>query len=63
MNVLPLDGNHIIVQSEQTELMKLFEQHWFTPVPVRYRHPRLLAGGFHCATLDIRRKGGCEEYF
>jgi hypothetical protein len=30
---------------------------------LKLRHSRMLAGGFHCVTLDIRREGSMESYF
>ena len=30
---------------------------------LRLRHSRMMGGGFHCVTLDIRRKGTLERYF
>jgi glycine amidinotransferase/scyllo-inosamine-4-phosphate amidinotransferase 1 len=32
------------------------EQHKFTVIPQELRHSRTLGGGFHCVTLDTRRK-------
>jgi glycine amidinotransferase len=55
MNVLSLDEHHVVVQDIQLPLIRNLERKGFTPVPVRWRHGRSLGGGFHCATLDIRR--------
>jgi glycine amidinotransferase len=55
MNVLSLDEHHVVVQDIQLPLIRNLERKGFTPVPVRWRHRRSLGGGFHCATLDIRR--------
>lgn len=63
MNVLSLDQRHVLVQDIQVPLMRDLEKNGFTPVPCRWRHGRSLGGGFHCVTLDIRRKGGLEDYF
>ena len=32
-------------------------------VPLKLRHSRMLGGGFHCVTLDTRRRGTMESYF
>jgi glycine amidinotransferase len=61
-NVLSLDQDRVVVQSEQTDLMRRLERHGFTPVPCRWRHGRLVGGGFHCLTLDVRRAGVLEDY-
>jgi glycine amidinotransferase len=55
MNVLSLDEHHVVVQDIQLPLIRNLERKGFTPIPVRWRHGRSLGGGFHCATLDIRR--------
>jgi glycine amidinotransferase len=62
INVLSLDGDHILVQDIQEPLIRDLEKAGFTPVPLRWRHGRSLGGGFHCVTLDIRRRGGLESY-
>jgi glycine amidinotransferase len=31
------------------------------PVPFRDAYP--FGGGLHCATGDVQRDGGCEDYF
>lgn len=62
MNVLSLDQEHVVVQDIQEPLIRDLEKHGFTPVPCRWRHGRSLGGGFHCLTLDIRRRGGLEDY-
>lgn len=63
INVLSLDGDHILVQDIQEPLIQDLEKAGFTPVPLRWRHGRTLGGGFHCVTLDVRRRGGLETYF
>jgi glycine amidinotransferase len=62
LNVLSIDGEHIIVNSLCPELINFLEQNGFTPVPVRHRHRRIFAGGFHCFTLDTVREGDCNDY-
>jgi glycine amidinotransferase len=61
-NVLSLDEERVVVQSQQTDLMRRLERHGFTPAPCRWRHGRLVGGGFHCLTLDVRRAGTLEDY-
>lgn len=62
MNVLSIDEERVIVDSEETALMKLLEDRGLTPIPCRFRHGRLIGGGFHCNTLDVRRRGQVEDY-
>ena len=55
-NVLSIDGDKIIVNALSPQLIKCLEQNGFTPIPVRHRHRRIFGGGFHCFTLDVKRK-------
>jgi glycine amidinotransferase len=34
----------------------------FTPIPCNFRHFNSFGGSFHCATLDVRRRGKLESY-
>jgi N-dimethylarginine dimethylaminohydrolase len=44
-------------------LIKLLEKNGLDVLPLKLRHSRMMGGGFHCVTLDIRRKGTLERYF
>lgn len=55
MNVLSIDPQKVMVSSTYIPLIRVLEQHGFTPVPVQLRHRRLFGGGFHCITLDTIR--------
>ncbi len=63
MNVFSIDPQHVMVDRRQDKLMKIFEQHGITPVPIRLRHPYTHGGGIHCATLDTVRESKLESYF
>jgi glycine amidinotransferase/scyllo-inosamine-4-phosphate amidinotransferase 1 len=56
LNMLVLDPHTVIVDRHQTQLIQTLEQHKFTVIPLELRHSRTLGGGFHCVTLDTRRK-------
>jgi glycine amidinotransferase/scyllo-inosamine-4-phosphate amidinotransferase 1 len=56
LNMLVLDPHTVVVDQHQTQLIQLLEQHKFTVIPQELRHSRTLGGGFHCVTLDTRRK-------
>ncbi|MFE1559104.1 hypothetical protein ACFW6V_29475, partial [Streptomyces sp. NPDC058734] len=51
-----------VVDRRQTELIKLLEKHGTDVLPLQLTHSRTLGGGFHCATLDVRRTGSLETY-
>lgn len=56
LNMLVLDPHTVIVDRHQASLIKLLEKYQFTVIPLELRHSRTLGGGFHCVTLDTRRK-------
>jgi glycine amidinotransferase len=62
MNILSVDPNTVICDSGQEPLMRELEKHNIDCVPVQFRHAMTLSGGIHCATLDLRRRGGLESY-
>lgn len=62
MNTLMLDQERVFVESNELELIRLFEKEGFTPIPVPFRTMNTFGGGFHCATLDLRRRGPLETY-
>jgi glycine amidinotransferase len=63
MNTLMLDPERVFVEAGEIELIRLFEKEGFTPIPIPFRTVNTFGGGFHCATLDIRRRGQIEDYF
>ena len=62
MNILSVDPTTVIVGDDQTNLIRVLEQQGFTVAPVKMRHAQTLSGGLHCTTLDLRRRGGLEDY-
>jgi glycine amidinotransferase len=62
INVLSIDEDKVVVNKAAKGVIRLLERHGFTPVPVTFRHGRILGGAFHCVTLDIRRRGECETF-
>jgi glycine amidinotransferase len=63
LNVLSIDEKRVIVEAEEQPLIDFRKRHRFEPIPVRLRNFGSLGGGFHCATSDIRRRGGLMSYF
>jgi N-dimethylarginine dimethylaminohydrolase len=56
MNMLVIDPHTVIVDKNQSELIKTLENWHFTVIPLELRHSRTLGGGFHCVTLDLLRQ-------
>jgi glycine amidinotransferase len=63
MNVLMIDERRVIVDPHHTRMMRALERWGFEPVPCPFLHYAAFGGAFHCATLDIRRRGRLESYF
>jgi glycine amidinotransferase len=63
MNVLMLDEKRVVVEQSQTSMIKALEGWGFEPIPCPFMNYKMFGGGFHCATLDIRRRGTLQSYF
>lgn len=63
MNILMLDEKRVLVEREEVGMIELFKKNGFKPIPCNFTHFNSFGGAFHCATLDIRRRGKLESYF
>lgn len=63
MNVLSIDTKRVVVEESQKSMIRALKDWGFDPIPCAFRHYSPFGGAFHCATLDIRRKGGLASYF
>ena len=63
MNLLSINPNLAVVDQDQTGLIKLLEKQGIDVIPFKLRHSKMMGGGFHCITLDIRRAGTLQRYF
>ena len=63
MNAFSISPNLVVVDRNQPTLIKLLEKHGLDVIPLKLRHSKLLGGGPHCVTLDVRRKGTLDRYF
>jgi N-dimethylarginine dimethylaminohydrolase len=63
MNAFSINPQLVVVDRNQTSLIKLLEKRGFDVIPLRLRHAKMMGGGPHCVTLDIRRRGKLERYF
>jgi N-dimethylarginine dimethylaminohydrolase len=63
MNAFSIGPNLIVVDGNQPTLIKLLEKHGLDVIPLKLRHSKMLGGGPHCVTVDVRRKGKLERYF
>ncbi len=63
INVLMLDEKRVIVEKDQEPLIKAFKDWGFEPIPCPFINFVPFGGSFHCATLDVRRRGELKSYF
>jgi N-dimethylarginine dimethylaminohydrolase len=63
MNLFSINPNLVVVDEDQTALIKLLEKHGLDVIRLKLRHSKMLGGGYHCVTLDIRRTGTLQRYF
>jgi glycine amidinotransferase len=63
INVLMLDEKRVIVEKSQPSMQKALRDWGFEPIPCSLLHFAPFGGSFHCATLDVRRRGTLQSYF
>jgi N-dimethylarginine dimethylaminohydrolase len=63
MNLFSLGPDTVVVDGYQKALIALLESKGLEVIPLTLRHSRMMGGGFHCVTLDTRRRGTMESYF
>ena len=63
LNVLMLDEKRVIVEKSQVSMIRTLTSWVFDPIPCPFLHYGPFGGSFHCATLDVRRKGELQSYF
>jgi len=63
MNILMLDEERVIVERQDEPMIKAMKKFGFTPIPCNFRNFNSFGGSFHCATLDVRRRGTLQSYF
>ncbi|MEZ4391093.1 MAG: inosamine-phosphate amidinotransferase 1 [Polyangiales bacterium] len=62
LNVLSLDPRRVVVERSQVTLHNALRRWGFDPIPCDFMHYRVFGGGFHCATVDVRRRGELARY-
>ncbi|SDC68743.1 amidinotransferase [Streptomyces prasinopilosus] len=62
MNVLMIDEKRVIAERHHTDMLRALEKWGFEPIPCDLLHYAPFGGSFHCATLDVRRRGTLESY-
>lgn len=55
-NLLSVNENLAIVDKKQTQIHEKLNASGIETIPLELRHDRIISGGFHCVTLDLKRK-------
>ncbi|MGA1048133.1 MAG: inosamine-phosphate amidinotransferase 1, partial [Minisyncoccia bacterium] len=63
LNFLSVNEELVICDVEQQELMKELDKWGIESIGLPMRQAKTMSGGFHCATLDVKRKGDLQDYF
>jgi len=63
INVLMLDERRVVVDNSQVTLIRALKDWGFTPIPCPFLSYGPFGGSFHCAVLDVRRRGDLQSYF
>jgi glycine amidinotransferase len=63
LNMLMLDEKRVICEKTQPSMVKALKDWGFDPIPLEFLHFAPFGGSFHCATLDVFRRGTLESYF
>ena len=63
MNVLMLDEERVLVEREDEPMIRALRSFGLKPILCSFLNFNTFGGSFHCATADIRRRGGLQSYF
>jgi N-dimethylarginine dimethylaminohydrolase len=63
LNLLSVNEKLVICDINQHHLRKELDRWGIESIGLPMRHAKALAGGFHCVSLDFKRKGNRENYF
>jgi glycine amidinotransferase len=62
MNLIMIRPDLAVVNELQTPLIRELEKHGVDVAPLPMRQARSLSGGFHCVSVDVRRRGTLQDY-
>ncbi|MBL0171638.1 MAG: hypothetical protein IPP90_13085 [Gemmatimonadaceae bacterium] len=63
INAFSLGPDRVLMNGFNSELFARIRKYGIEPIPFDFRHRFFWDGGLHCVTLDVRRTGGCVDYF
>ena len=63
MNVVMLDETRVVVSAGEKRFARHLRDWGFEPIECPFWDFETIGGGFHCASVDIRRRGTLRSYF
>ena len=63
MNCLVLAPKTVCVEASEHAQAEQLDRLGMEVIPIPFRDAYAFGGGLHCATADVYREGGCEDYF
>jgi len=63
MNMLMLDERRVIVSKGEDNFVRTLKQWGFEPIECPFWDFTTIGGGFHCASVDVRRRGAQQSCF
>lgn len=62
MNSIMLDEKRVVIHAGEPNFARRLKTWGFEPIEVPFAAFETIGGGFHCATVDIRRRGTLQSY-
>jgi hypothetical protein len=62
VNVMMINDRTCVVSNYNKMVFEYFKKHNIEPIIAPLRHRYFWDGGIHCCTLDLYRKGECQQY-
>ncbi|MCX4823154.1 inosamine-phosphate amidinotransferase 1 [Streptomyces sp. NBC_01142] len=62
MNFIMVRPDLAVINDQQGPLIQEIEKRGIEVAPLKMRQARTLSGGFHCVSVDVRRRGTLEDY-
>ena len=63
MNVLSISEEKVVVEESEEQMIRFLEELGFSVLTCKFNDVYKFGGGFHCCTVDIRRRGALKNYF
>jgi len=64
MNVFSINSNKIVVEEGEKPMINFLEKELgMDVIPMPFRQVFEFGGSLHCSTWDVRRTGGCKDFF